>query len=264
MQYIKKIRGGLLSLILVTTPALTKPVNYSQWPKTPLNITTTFMKRSKDHWLMNITNITLNYDTSRKICPRTGCTLYIYDEKAGPILFLNLISLTQHPSWESASSVAAELHGFSQQFYNPDLGGDYTVHFELNYIGGKETLEIINGKLPPTKNSCNIREKSYVLDHKTLPADNLNGNTTSLTANISCELPASVTITASDNAGLSKINLAPGLGARLKINSRDGADGVQVNNQKEISFTLSSTLENTSAISAGDYKSSGILKIEFQ
>jgi len=119
--------------------------------------------------------------------------------------------------------------------------------------------------LPPV--SCSIGG-DINLAHGVLNQDNVNGNTKSVYAQVSCNREATVKITARANNGGDVVTLRSdgSLKSKLQVNNIAGATGttVQVPGGNGVSVLFSSTLSSNSNVSAGNFAATAIALLEIQ
>ncbi|MEB6541872.1 hypothetical protein MXM81_22630 [Serratia plymuthica] len=113
--------------------------------------------------------------------------------------------------------------------------------------------------LPPL--SCTING-DINLAHGVLNQDNVNGNTKSVYAQVSCNREATVKITALANNGGDVVTLRPdgSLKTKLQVNNIAGATGatVRVPGSNGTSVLFSSTLSSNGNVAAGNFSASAV------
>lgn len=125
---------------------------------------------------------------------------------------------------------------------------------------------------PPTEPplqpvSCSIGG-DINLAHGVLNQDNVNGNTKSVYAQVSCNREATVKITARANNGGDVVTLRSdgSLKSKLQVNNIAGATGttVRVPGGNGVSVLFSSTLSSNGNVSAGNFAATAIALLEIQ
>ncbi|KYG17279.1 hypothetical protein [Serratia plymuthica] len=119
--------------------------------------------------------------------------------------------------------------------------------------------------LPPL--SCTING-DINLAHGVLNQDNVNGNTKSVYARVSCNREATVKVTARANNGGDVVTLRSdgSLKSKLQVNNIAGATGVTVRvpGSNSVSVLFSSTLSSDSHVAAGNFSASAIAVLAIQ
>ncbi len=142
-------------------------------------------------------------------------------------------------------------------FTSSDINGGLNMFG--NSCSGSITPPPIEPPLPPL--SCAVKG-NIDLAHGILNQDNVNGNTKSVYAQVSCNREATVKITALANDGGDVVTLrADGsLKTKLQVNNIAGATGatVRVPGSNGTSVIFSSTLSSNGNVAAGDFSASAV------